>query len=81
MILVIDAPRTLRIPISLVLCSAVKEAKPYRPRQLMKTVNEEPYTWTLQKGLPLQIQYTVKVVAYDNDGKNSTDEITIWKFF
>lgn len=53
----------------------------YVGEQLMKTVNEEPYTWTFQKGLPLQIQYTVKVVAYDNDGKNSTDEITIWKFF
>ena len=30
-----DAPRTLRIPISLVRCSAMKEAKPKRPRQEM----------------------------------------------
>ena len=31
-----EAPRTLRTPISLVLCSATKEVSPNKPKQLMK---------------------------------------------
>ena len=33
---VTEAPRTFRIPISFVLCSTVKEAKPNNPRQATK---------------------------------------------
>src|SRR5579872_2470781 len=38
------APRTLRIPISLVRCSATKEARPKRPRQEIKMARDERTT-------------------------------------
>lgn len=34
-----DAPNTLRIPISFVRCSAVKEARPKIPKQLISTAS------------------------------------------
>src|ERR1700704_2877316 len=34
-----DAPNTLRTPISLVRCSAMKDASPNKPRQLMNIAN------------------------------------------
>ena len=38
-ILFTEAPNTFRMPTSFIFCSAIKEARPYRPRQLRKIAN------------------------------------------
>jgi len=47
----IEAPRTFRIPISFIRCSAVKEASPNNPKPVMKMASKE------KKDLPVFVSF------------------------
>ena len=46
----------------------------------MAEVQSEPYAWTWRRGSILRHRHTVNVVAYDNAGRYSSEELIIWKF-
>ena len=48
--------------------------------ELMESDDLYPYQWTYKKINLLRIKHTIKVIAYDNDGKSATDEIELIKF-
>ncbi|MCX6661385.1 MAG: Ig-like domain-containing protein [Euryarchaeota archaeon] len=46
---------------------------------LQSTDTTAPYSWTWNRFAVLQ--HTIKIVAYDTEGHNSSRELTLWKFF
>ena len=46
---------------------------------LKATVTSKPFNWTWDE---ITIgKHTIKVIAYDDEGNSTSDEITVWKFF
>src|SRR5882672_7506651 len=79
--LMLDAPNTLRIPNSLVRCSAVNEAIPKSPRQLMNTERTEKAVERLPMRTSLLnlIAYCSSTNLYSNGhaGANSVRAVCI----
>jgi hypothetical protein len=48
---------------------------------LSSTDTTPPYSWTWKSQGLIKHRYTIKVIAYDTDGMNASDEIIVWKFF
>ncbi|MCX6671385.1 MAG: Ig-like domain-containing protein [Euryarchaeota archaeon] len=46
---------------------------------LQSTDSTAPYSWTWTRVAFLQ--HTIKIVAYDTAGHNSSREFSLWKFF
>jgi len=53
----------------------------YLYKDLQETLTKAPYVWTWERGSFLQHRYTIRVIAYDNDGESHEDEIFVWRFF
>jgi len=53
----------------------------YLYKDWQETLTETPYVWTWERGSFLQHRYTIRAIAYDNDGDSHEDEIFVWRFF
>ena len=64
----IGEPRIFRIPISLVLCSAMKEDKPYKPSAAMIAARTVKYTnrWLMLTSFEYISSYFVCCIKYSN---------------
>ena len=61
--------------------SDIEKVKFYLNDELQYTDYSEPYSWAWDHSLPFHYRYRIKAVAYDEEGKQSGDEIIVWKFF
>ena len=59
-----DAPNTLRMPISLVRCSAMNDARPNKPKHEIKMARME----TIKESLPMKAVY-LNFLAYSASAK------------
>jgi parallel beta-helix repeat protein len=61
--------------------SGINRVEFYLYKDLQEIVTKMPYVWTWERGSLLQHRYTIRVIAYDNDGDSHEDEIFVWRFF
>lgn len=52
----------------------------YVDNEPMAEVLSEPYLWTWKRGSIIKHRHTVKIVAYDNSGRYTSEELIIWRF-
>lgn len=58
----------------------IDEVEFYVNDELKSTESTEPYSWTWDEQEVFYL-YTVKVIAYDNEGNSAEDDINVWKIF
>jgi hypothetical protein len=52
----------------------------YVDEEPMAEVLSEPYIWTWSRGSIIKHRHTIKIVAYDNAGRYTSEELIIWRF-
>ena len=60
--------------------SKVDKVELYIDGTLIKTFEEEPYEYIWKKPSWFKLKHNIKVIAYDNKGKTSEDEMTVYAF-
>jgi len=58
--------------------SGVERLEFYLDNELKATLTNEPYLWSWNE--PSFFRHTIKVLAYDTFGHNTTRQFTVWKF-
>lgn len=58
---------------------SIQKMEFYVDNSLEATVTTTPYQWTWSQ--PVLFRHTIKLIAYDNLGRNTTRELQLWKFF